>query len=85
MKGWRGLQVGDRLIAVDAAGRPHHVVVEPVPREWRDESGSHGSTTRGWFPKAWVRFADGSVSSWPVDGLVWPNHWPHHYKPSVRS
>lgn len=75
MKRWRQLAVGDHVVARDAFGRWRDAEVCPVPPEWRDGSFSHATTTRGDFPKAWLRF-DGEPIPWPVSDIEWPNHQP---------
>lgn len=77
MKAWRQLKVGDHVHGTDGAGRVLCGRVAAVPVDWRDDSGSHASTTRGNFPKAWVHWTVNSRPlPWPVRDLAWPNHLP---------
>ena len=77
MKGWRQIKVGDRLVSLDATGRLRHAVACAVPEDWRDDSGSHATTIRGDFPKAWISHDGREPVPWPVrDGLFWPNDAP---------
>jgi hypothetical protein len=66
---WRQLTVGDRVEVVEAGGKTHRAIVDKVPTDWRDSSGSLATTDRGDFPKAWVRFHGGAVIPWPVSAI----------------
>jgi hypothetical protein len=58
MEHYRQIKVGDRVAVRDAFGAWHRGQIAPVPKDWRDASGSHATTTRGDFPKAWVQRPD---------------------------
>lgn len=67
MRDLRCLVVGQRVVARDAHNALRAGTLAPVPREWRDGTGSEIQTTKGEFPKVWVRFADsGHVVPWPA-------------------
>jgi hypothetical protein len=49
--------------------RLHKATVASIPRDWRDQSQSEVTTTRGAFPKVWLRFAKGSLVPWPTEDV----------------
>ena len=75
MRQWRSLVGGDHVVAEDRAGDRFHATICRVPAEHRDGWGSHFTTSRGGFPKAWIRPQDDPQADpvpWPVDHLHWP-------------
>jgi hypothetical protein len=63
------VKVGDHVIARDAHNRLRRATVAAVPRTWQD--GLHESwTTKGHFPKRWLRFEDsGRIVPWPIEDV----------------
>ncbi len=73
----RTLTVGQHVAVRDAIGRIRRAVICEVPQAWRARRGrAAGSivwTTRGEFPKAWVRFIPPTTADrpipWPVEDI----------------
>lgn len=76
MNAYWQLKVGDEVVARNAHGDYLRVRVCQVPRDWRDGSGSHATTSKGAFPKAWVRRPGAAPVPWPVEDLHWPAQLP---------
>lgn len=65
------LRVGQPVLMRDVAGEMHRAIVAPVPRDWRDCARNDATTTRGNFPKAWVKFkSNGQAIPWPLADIV---------------
>lgn len=64
------IPVGSRVVARDAGNQLHSGAIERVPADWRDQSGSESHTTKGAFPKVWVRFVEtDAVVPWPAEDV----------------
>lgn len=60
--------LGQRVIATDPSRKLHPAVIVTIPMDQRDSSGSQTYTTKGAFPKVWLRFPRfrGAVIPWPA-------------------
>lgn len=59
--------LGQRVVARDAHNKLLPATVVPVDAYWRDASDSKTYTTRGDFPKVWLRFQkSGHIAPWPA-------------------
>jgi hypothetical protein len=70
MDGSEDLQVGQHVIVRDASNNLLKATVAPVPRDWRDRSGSEVRSSRGQFAKVWVNVVDHIVRT--EHAVPWP-------------
>lgn len=64
------LRVGRRVVARDTRNRLRPGTVDPVPHSWRVDGCGPAWTTKGAFPKVWIRSAEtGSVVPWPAEDV----------------
>jgi hypothetical protein len=71
MEHYRQIKVGDRVAVRDAFGAWHRGQIAPVPKDWRDASGSHATTTRGDFPSRTSTRSPTRSSASPLANASW--------------
>lgn len=62
--------VGERVLIRTAHNKIRKATIHPVPRQWRDHRERDNWTTKGKFPKAWVKDDEsGAVCPWPLSDI----------------